>query len=95
MQIGASLDAWCHMIHPASRGILGAGVRRTPSVRIGEAAAREVEQLLADFSQRGGCNGVQGKVNRAAYAAIKRGQKRDLDYDRQTRHGATQGAFFR
>jgi len=64
-------------------------------VRIGEAAAREVEKLLAGYSQPSGCNGVEAKVNRAAAAVTQRGQQRDRDYDRQTRHGATQGAYFR
>ena len=64
-------------------------------VRIGEAAAREVEKLLGDYSQPGGCNGVEANANRAAAAVTQRGQQRDRDYDRQTRHGATKGAYFR
>jgi predicted secreted Zn-dependent protease len=63
-------------------------------VDVGDQAARAVEAALSDRPARPDCGSAESEANDAAQAEIARAQQEDLRYDRETSHGATQGARF-
>ncbi len=60
----------------------------------GIATSREILQLLKRFPAKGSCSELGAAANQAAQGIISQYNQRDLDYDRKTRHGVTQGAVF-
>ena len=60
----------------------------------GLAASREILALLKRFPAQRSCPELETAANAAAQRIIKKYNQRDIDYDRKTRHGATQGAVF-
>ena len=60
----------------------------------GIATSREVLQLLNQFPAKSSCSELGTAANKAAQNIISQYSQRDLDYDRKTRHGITQGAVF-
>jgi predicted secreted Zn-dependent protease len=60
----------------------------------GIATSREVLQLLKQFPAKSSCSELGAAANKAAQSIISQYSQRDLDYDRKTQHGVTQGAVF-
>jgi len=60
----------------------------------GIAASRAVLQVLKQFPAKSSCSELGVAANEAAQGIIRQYSQRDLDYDRKTRHGITQGAVF-
>ncbi|MCS6814844.1 MAG: DUF922 domain-containing Zn-dependent protease [Cyanobacteria bacterium] len=57
-------------------------------------AAREVAQALERFPSRSTCEQLEMSVNTAMMQIIENYSQKDVEYDRVTQHGATQGARF-
>jgi predicted secreted Zn-dependent protease len=62
--------------------------------RIDVDAAAELAAALARLPRRPTCDEVDASVAQAKNAAFQRMDARNLEYDRATGHGATQGAVF-
>ncbi|MDX2242889.1 MAG: DUF922 domain-containing Zn-dependent protease [Leptolyngbyaceae cyanobacterium bins.302] len=60
----------------------------------GVEAGRGVLQTLAHLPAASSCQELESKAQAAAQAVIKAYNQKDLEYDRTTRHGYTQGAVF-
>lgn len=60
----------------------------------GEQAAEEIDEALSEFEIDGGCGSIEAQANDHAMTFIRAANERDLEYDRVTDHGATQGARF-
>ncbi|XHX76320.1 MAG: DUF922 domain-containing Zn-dependent protease [Stenomitos frigidus ULC029] len=60
----------------------------------GIATSREILQLLKRFPANNSCSALGAAANQAAQGIISQYSQRDRDYDRETRHGVTQGAIF-
>ena len=60
----------------------------------GLAAARDVDRTLKALAAEKSCDALGAKANESAKAIIGGYNQRDLDYDRDTNHGATQNARF-
>jgi predicted secreted Zn-dependent protease len=60
----------------------------------GIAASQEILSLLQQFPKQASCSQLSRAANQAAQLVIKKYNQRDLEYDRVTKHGATQGAKF-
>jgi len=60
----------------------------------GEEAAAEVEYVLQNFPVMQSCQTLQALANRRAQQIIMHMNERDVEYDKNTRHGITQGAVF-
>lgn len=60
----------------------------------GIAAARDIAQVLTQLPAAASCNQLSAKANSLAQQVIRRYNQKDIDYDRSTRHGFTQGAVF-
>lgn len=61
---------------------------------VGEQAARAIAGLLQDLPAEADCGSAEQAADAAAQAEIQRANGRDREYDRETGHGATQGARF-
>ncbi|WP_172636043.1 DUF922 domain-containing Zn-dependent protease [Synechococcus sp. PCC 6312] len=59
----------------------------------GRAATQEIWQRLSNLTQPT-CASMGQVANQAAQGIIRRYAQKDIDYDRQTGHGRTQGAIF-
>jgi predicted secreted Zn-dependent protease len=57
-------------------------------------AAHEIDNAIGTLPPTGNCDALGTKANAAGSDIIRKYNQRDLDYDRDTRHGATQGARF-
>jgi len=55
-------------------------------------AANEIDLTIAAMPPHGSCDALGAAANAAGTRIIKKYNQRDLDYDRDTRHGASQGA---
>ena len=62
--------------------------------KTGKITARRVDRMIGRATA-GTCPALETQVSRAFKRLIKRGQARDVKYDAETNHGATQGAIFR
>jgi predicted secreted Zn-dependent protease len=60
----------------------------------GRDVGRDVSQGLIRLPSEADCATLNKRVNEFAQGIVKRGNQNDLDIDRTTRHGATQGAIF-
>ncbi|MBD2076706.1 DUF922 domain-containing Zn-dependent protease [Phormidium sp. FACHB-592] len=60
----------------------------------GIATSQEILQLLKRFPAKSSCSELGVAANKAAQGIISQYNQRDLDYDRKTQHGVTQGAVF-
>ena len=60
----------------------------------GIATSQAILQLLKQFPAKSSCSELGVAANEAAQGIITQYSQRDLDYDRKTRHGITQGAIF-
>lgn len=63
-------------------------------VDIATETANEIDARLSRFRIDGPCSSIEARANEAAMLIIRKGNRRDRDYDRDTRHGASQGAVF-
>lgn len=61
---------------------------------IGYGAAQAVEDALSNRPAQEDCDSAESEANQAAQAEVARAQQQDLRYDRETGHGASQGARF-
>lgn len=61
----------------------------------GEEAARAVERALLALPARASCDAVQADAAATAKRIIERYQALDVDYDRTTRHGLSQGTYLK
>lgn len=59
----------------------------------GRAATQEIWQRLSNLTQPT-CTSMSQMANQTAQGIINRYAQKDIDYDRQTGHGRTQGAVF-
>ncbi len=57
-------------------------------------AARKIEAGIRALPPQPNCDAMRNAANTLGYALIKEANQADVDYDRQTQHGATQGARF-
>lgn len=57
-------------------------------------AANEVDRSIAAMPPAGSCDALGTAANTLGQSILQRYNQRDLDYDRETSHGATQGARF-
>lgn len=57
-------------------------------------AANEVDQAIAAMPPAGSCDALGSAANALGMSILQRYNQRDIDYDNETRHGATQGARF-
>jgi predicted secreted Zn-dependent protease len=57
-------------------------------------AARKIEAGILALPSEPTCDALRTKANDLGHALIKEANQADSDYDRLTRHGATQGARF-
>lgn len=62
--------------------------------RHGVDAANEIDLAIAAMPPAGSCDALGANANALGMRILQKYQQRDLDYDRDTRHGATQGARF-
>ena len=62
--------------------------------RHGIDAANEVDRAIAALPPAGNCDALGANANALGMSILRKYNQRDLDYDRDTRHGATQGARF-
>ncbi len=62
--------------------------------RHGVDAAHEVDRAIAAMPPAGSCDALGAKANALGTSILRKYNQLDLDYDRDTRHGATQGARF-
>ncbi len=62
--------------------------------RHGVDAANEVDQAIAAMLPAGNCDALGANANALGMSILRKYNQLDLDYDRDTRHGATQGARF-
>jgi predicted secreted Zn-dependent protease len=60
----------------------------------GVAAATEIMQTLNQFPVYGSCQALQAAVSSTTQDIIQYYNQQDIDYDRWTQHGLTQGAVF-
>ncbi|MFT3713929.1 MAG: DUF922 domain-containing protein [Archangium sp.] len=57
-------------------------------------AASEISEKLAELPPQPNCDEAEEVANAAAMKILESYRKTDVDYDAETRHGATQGAVF-
>lgn len=57
-------------------------------------AARKIEAGILALPSEPTCDALRVKANDLGHAFVKEANQADIDYDRLTRHGATQGARF-
>lgn len=57
-------------------------------------AAREIDRSISALPAQVGCSAVGNTANALGNQIIRKYNERDLDYDRRTDHGRTQGARF-
>ncbi len=62
--------------------------------RNGIDAANEVDRAIAAMPPAGSCDALGANANALGMSILQKYNQRDLDYDRDTNHGATQGARF-
>ena len=62
--------------------------------RHGIDAANEIDRTIAAVPAAGSCDALGAEVNALGKSILQKYHQRDRDYDRDTRHGATQGARF-
>jgi predicted secreted Zn-dependent protease len=62
--------------------------------RHGIDAAAEIDSTIAAMPVAASCDALGGEANATGLRIVRRYNQRDLDYDRDTQHGATQGARF-
>lgn len=60
----------------------------------GLGAGRDILAMLKRFPAQTTCAELETQANAAAQTIIKQYNQRDVDFDRRTNHGATQGAVF-
>lgn len=57
-------------------------------------AARKIEAGILALPPQPTCDALRSTANALGYALVKEANQADVEYDRLTRHGATQGARF-
>ena len=57
-------------------------------------AANEIDAAIATMPPAGTCDALGAEANVVGKSILQKYNQRDVDYDRDTRHGATQGARF-
>lgn len=62
--------------------------------RHGAEAAGEIDRGIAGLTPRASCESLGAAANALGHQVIRQYNQRDLDYDRTTDHGRTQGARF-
>jgi predicted secreted Zn-dependent protease len=62
--------------------------------RNGLGAARDIDAALARLPPEPNCNAMDARANTVANGILRQYNQRDLDYDRETAHGSTQGVRF-
>jgi predicted secreted Zn-dependent protease len=62
--------------------------------RNGLGAARDIDAALARLPPEPNCDAMGARANTVANSILRQYNQRDLDYDRETAHGITQGARF-
>jgi predicted secreted Zn-dependent protease len=62
--------------------------------RNGLGAARDIDAALARLPPEPNCDAMGARANAVANGILRQYNQRDLDYDRETAHGTTQGARF-
>ena len=62
--------------------------------RHGVEAAHEVDRAIAAMPPAGSCDALGANANALGTSILRKYNQLDLDYDRDTQHGATQGARF-
>jgi predicted secreted Zn-dependent protease len=62
--------------------------------RHGIDAANEIDRAIAAMPPAGNCDALGANANALGAGILQKYNQRGLDYDRDTRHGATQGARF-
>lgn len=60
----------------------------------GIGAARDIEEALLSIGSRPSCDRLGADANAVAYRIINDYNKKEIEYDRKTEHGRTQGAVF-
>ncbi len=60
----------------------------------GVGAAQDIQQALRRLPPAAACAALETQIQTAARAIIRTYNQKDLEYDRVTRHGSTQGAIF-
>jgi predicted secreted Zn-dependent protease len=60
--------------------------------QMGIDAAKEIDRVISGMSGR--CDALEARANEAGKAILNKYRQLDLDYDRDTDHGAMQGARF-
>lgn len=63
-------------------------------VKHGQLAKQAIEAHLKELSPATNCKAISRKANAGAYKILHHYQTEDKNYDRQTQHGKTQGAWF-
>lgn len=62
--------------------------------RNGVAAGHDIDQIVATMPPAASCDALGANANALGKSIIQKYVQRDVDYDRDTRHGVTQGAQF-
>ena len=62
-------------------------------VRNGINAAYEIESVVKKSLPRQNCDLLKSDVDRIAFTMIKKYDQLDIQYDKETEHGKTQGAW--
>lgn len=75
-----------------ARLVQALGVHEAGHLRIARAAARELDEALADLAPAAGCPALMARAHGLATRLLDAAAQRQRDYDRATRHGCTQGA---
>lgn len=63
-------------------------------LHFGEMAETEIKAALEKPEPASSCNAEGEKANKVAYVILKKYQRQDDDYDRDTDHGRSQDARF-
>jgi len=74
------------------RFVRALGEHEDGHLRIARAAARELDQALADLAPAAGCPALMAQAHGLARRLLDRTAQRQRAYDRETQHGCAQGA---
>ncbi|SRR6266540_357820 len=78
-----------------NRFIKALGEHEDGHSRLALAAVADLHKRIKELGPAPDCNGLRKRINDLAGRVIEENRQREKDYDRRTRHGATQGVALR
>ena len=78
-----------------TRFIKALGEHEAGHSRLALAAAADLHKRMKELGKGADCDGLRKRINDLAARVLEEYRQRDVEYDRRTRHGATQGVALR